>query len=53
MPAITPIRTLKDWAKEILEWVKDKKHVYCYFNNDQAGYAVANAMTLTEMVSAK
>jgi uncharacterized protein YecE (DUF72 family) len=45
-----PNKTLKDWSKEILEWVKDKKQVYCYFNNDQAGYAVANAMTLNEMV---
>ena len=48
-----PDKKLSDWAKEIRQWVNDKKHVYCYFNNDQAGYAVANAKTLAEILSIK
>ena len=43
---------LKVLAKDIRSWAEQKKDVYCYFNNDQAGYAVANAMTLSKMVSA-
>ncbi|HEX3154448.1 MAG TPA: DUF72 domain-containing protein [Candidatus Angelobacter sp.] len=41
---------LRKWAKRIQEWAKELKAVYVYFDNDQAGYAAHNALTLREMV---
>lgn len=37
---------LKDWAGKIKKWLKEGKDVYAYFNNDAAGYAIPNALTL-------
>jgi len=37
---------LGNWAQRIREWVKEKRRVYVYFDNDQAGYAVENALAL-------
>ncbi len=45
-----PTRTLNKWAKNISGWIKDGKAVYCYFDNDQAGYAAQNALKLQEIV---
>lgn len=42
--------TLKSWAKQCKQWVKEKKDVYVYFDNDQAGYAAFNAKSLIEFV---
>jgi uncharacterized protein YecE (DUF72 family) len=44
-------KSLKVLADDIRGWTGQKKDVYCYFNNDQAGYAVANATSLAKMVS--
>jgi uncharacterized protein YecE (DUF72 family) len=41
---------LKKWAKRCLEWQKQKKRVYVYFDNDQEGYAAFNAVTLKALV---
>jgi len=43
-------RTLRQWCCQILEWTKTLNAVYVYFDNDQAGYAAQNAMTLKRMV---
>jgi uncharacterized protein YecE (DUF72 family) len=44
---------LEKWA----EWIDDKREalraIYFYFDNDQAGYAAQNALTLKRMVAAK
>lgn len=37
-------------AKKIKLWLKGGKNVFVYFNNDQAGYAVKNALTLSKMI---
>jgi len=37
-------------AKKIKLWLKEGKNVFVYFNNDEAGYAVKNAITLSKMV---
>ena len=37
---------LDNWAKNIVELSKELKTVYIYFNNDVAGYALKNAVTL-------
>lgn len=41
---------LKDWAQRIEEWARHLKAVYVYFDNDQAGYAAKNALTLKGIV---
>lgn len=43
--------TLSEWADRIAGWLKEGKDVYCYFDNDQAGYAARNAMRLKMMLS--
>ena len=42
-------RELSGWAGAITNWQK-KKDVYIYFDNDDSGYAVKNAMELSGMV---
>lgn len=43
--------TLKKWAAKIKDWIKEGIDVYCYFDNDQLGYAAANAQTLKTMIN--
>ncbi|HHS49297.1 MAG TPA: DUF72 domain-containing protein, partial [Desulfurella acetivorans] len=42
-------KELKDLAQKIKKWLKEKKEVYCYFNNDAMGYAVENAKELLKL----
>lgn len=35
-------------AKDIKEYTRQNKDVYCYFNNDEAGYAIENARLLKQ-----
>jgi uncharacterized protein YecE (DUF72 family) len=44
-------QTLAGWAGAFSTWVKQNREVYCYFDNDEAGYAVRNAQRLQEMIS--
>lgn len=46
-----PDRTLKKWAIRCKQWQQEKKQVYIYFDNDQAGYAAFNAKRLMELMS--
>ena len=39
------------WTERIRGWTADGLDVYCYFDNDQKGYAVEDAATLKEMLS--
>jgi len=41
---------LRQWADRIDEWSTKLKSIYLYFDNDQAGYAAHNAMTLRKML---
>lgn len=41
-----PSKVLIKWAKKITGWQNEGKEVFCYFNNDQAAYAVKNAQSL-------
>lgn len=38
------------WSKQIKKWASEKRTIVCYFNNDEAGYAVRNALRLKEMI---
>jgi uncharacterized protein YecE (DUF72 family) len=42
-------RTLAGWTEAFASWRRQGRDVYCYFNNDQAGYAVENALALQAM----
>jgi uncharacterized protein YecE (DUF72 family) len=42
---------LRSWAKRISDWRRQLKAVYMYFDNDQAGYAAENALTLKQLIS--
>ena len=44
---------LQEWAKTIGEWARKLKAIYVYFDNDQAGYAAANALTLKSMTNGR
>ncbi len=44
-------KTLGDWATTISTWVSQGKEVFCYFDNDEAGYAAQNALSLKKMLS--
>lgn len=41
--------TLGEWADTFRQWTDQGKEVYCYFDNDQLGYAAMNALELREM----
>jgi uncharacterized protein YecE (DUF72 family) len=43
---------LRNWARRIEDWRGDLKAVYVYFDNDDSGYAVHNALRLKEMLNA-
>ncbi|NIS37829.1 DUF72 domain-containing protein [Candidatus Saccharibacteria bacterium] len=43
-------KTLSEWAKLFKKWAEQGKEIYCYFDNDQNGYAVKNASMLQEMI---
>jgi len=40
---------LASWMGTFSTWMRQGKDVYCYFDNDEAGYAVQNAMALEAM----
>jgi uncharacterized protein YecE (DUF72 family) len=45
--------TLKKWKERCLQWKKNKKDVYVYFDNDEKGYAAFNAQQLLQLVHGK
>lgn len=46
-----PREALKEWASRIRKWQKDVRAVYVYFDNDQAGFAVRNALELKQLLT--
>ncbi|WP_298439657.1 DUF72 domain-containing protein [Geobacter sp.] len=42
--------TLAGWAGALSAWAREGKEVFCFFDNDQNGYAALNARSLQEMV---
>jgi uncharacterized protein YecE (DUF72 family) len=41
---------MREWAQKIKFWIKDKKQVLVYFNNDAHGFAVKNAFQLKKLL---
>jgi uncharacterized protein YecE (DUF72 family) len=44
-------QTLAGWAGAISAWAAQGKEVFCYFDNDEAGYAALNALALQETLA--
>lgn len=44
-------KVLRAWADRIVEWSTQLQSIYMYFDNDQAGYAASNALTLKQLVA--
>lgn len=42
---------MEQWAARILKWKSQGRHVNVYFDNDQAAFAVQNALTLKSLVA--
>lgn len=43
-------QTLAGWAGAFVSWVRQSKEIFCFFDNDEAGYAVQDALRLQGMV---
>jgi uncharacterized protein YecE (DUF72 family) len=43
-------KTLSGWAGAFSTWKGQGKEIFCYFDNDQAGYAAGDALKLQEML---
>ena len=46
-------KALRDWADQIHAFAATALDVYCYFDNDQSGYAPQNALHLLQIVGRK
>ena len=46
-----PTDELRYWRDVILRFVSEGRNVFCYFNNDPEGWAVRNALELTNLVN--
>lgn len=42
---------LGGWARRIRNWRRQLAEIYCYFDNDDSGYAASNALRLKELIS--
>jgi uncharacterized protein YecE (DUF72 family) len=43
-------KILHGWAGDFAKWKKKASNIYCYFDNDEKGYAAMDALRLKEMV---
>jgi uncharacterized protein YecE (DUF72 family) len=44
---------LAGWMGAFSSWVKQGKEIFCYFDNDENGYAAQNAQSLQSMINGK
>jgi uncharacterized protein YecE (DUF72 family) len=42
--------SLGDWGKALGDWSRQGKEVFCFFDNDEAGYAAEDALRLKQML---
>jgi uncharacterized protein YecE (DUF72 family) len=43
-------RALAGWTGAMTAWAGQGRKIFCYFDNDQHGYAVKNALALKQMI---
>lgn len=41
---------LAGWADELSTWLREGKEIYCYFDNDEKGYAAKDSLRLQGMI---
>lgn len=41
---------LTGWAKSFSAWTQQGKKIFCYFDNDQEGYAAQDALKLKKII---
>ena len=46
-----PDATLGEWKARLAGWKKQRKDVLVYFDNDEKGFAAADALRLKEMIT--
>ena len=46
-------RTLFGWVRRFRMWRDEGRDVYCFFDNDENGYAALDAMRLQEMLDGR
>lgn len=46
-------KSLSQWANLMSSWADEKREIFCYFDNDEAGYAAQNALKLRELLGEK
>ena len=46
-------KALSDWAEAFSSWTDSGKEIFCYFDNDEKGYAAQNALKLKELLEDK
>jgi uncharacterized protein YecE (DUF72 family) len=44
------VAALRGWAKRMEQWQKKLRHVFVYFDNDQAGLEAKNSLELKKMI---
>lgn len=44
-------RQLNMWADKFRRWLKEGKEIYCFFDNDQKGFAAKNALALQHIIN--
>ena len=44
---------LSEWADRIIAWAGEGKEVFCYFDNDEAGYAAQDAVQLQQLIQTR
>lgn len=42
---------LRTWSEKFKQWAKESRDVFCYFDNDENGFAAVNAMELERLVA--
>jgi uncharacterized protein YecE (DUF72 family) len=45
-----PKKTIEDWVTSIRKWRRQRRDVYCYFDNDQKTAAPKDARRMVEML---
>lgn len=43
-------KTLEAWARKFSAWAEEGKEIFCYFDNDERGYAAGNALELEHLI---
>ena len=46
-------KRLNTWAKKLCKWVEEGREIYCFFDNDQKGFAAKNALDLQQIVDSR